>query len=76
MIPDYLSVFEVNNNYTAEEDIEAVHVKSVCSDYNKSIVYLIRFHTKNSQEIFVFSQKIDIYSDSIYAKSTSVETFW
>jgi len=31
---------------------------------------------KNLQKIFVFSQKIDIFSDSILAKSTFVETFW
>jgi hypothetical protein len=31
---------------------------------------------KNFQEIFIFSQKIDIYSDSIQAKSTFVESLW
>ena len=41
-----------------------------------SSVYLIRLHTENCQKIFVFSQKIDIYSDSIWAKSTFVESFW
>jgi len=31
---------------------------------------------KNSQQMFVFSQRIDIYSDSIQAKSTFVVTKW
>ena len=39
-------------------------------------VYLIRFHTVNCLKISVFSQKIDIYSDSIQAKSTFVVSKW
>jgi len=51
----------------------------------KGITFFNTFHRhrllnpekmKISQKIFIFSQKIDIYPDSVEAKLASVETFW
>jgi hypothetical protein len=75
------ALFYFKKNYTIETSLSfrilnqlRINYEFLCRAADTNA--LIRFHTENSKKYLYFRKKIDIYSDSMYAKSTFVETFW